>query len=173
MQSRVCLAFSDHNYHLWQIAFSLVQSKGGIALIPAAPEVTLRLVGMFAVLFWFRMAVKVTVSQADSLATASNTSLSIVAALSCLRSLLAWWALWVSLVVADSPPLPVASASLCCSLSLSLFPMFEYEEDSGLNCLRFLLVVQIALQFFVWLLSSITVRFLPFPLRNSYHYLTP
>ena len=115
---------------------------------------------MFAVLFWFRMAVKVAVIWAVTLVMVSATSLFMVAALSQLRSLLAWWALWASFAVADSPASTIVSALLCCSLSLSLFPMFEFDGESGRNCLRFLLVVQIALTV-LWLafLSLITVRF--------------
>ena len=88
-------------------------------MIPAALEVNLRLVGMFAVLFWFGMAVKVTVSQADSLAMASATSVSMMAALSWLRSWVAWWASW-----ADNAPSPMVHALLF-SLSLSLFHMVD------------------------------------------------
>ena len=112
---------------------------------------------MLTVAHSLRIAVNITVSQAVSLAAASVTILSKAACFSQLKSLLALWASQASQAsqVAESAPSPVAPALLC-SLSLSLFPIFEIDGDSGWNILGFLLFVQI---FFRWLLSLITVRF--------------
>ena len=118
--SRACLAFSDHCCQCWQIALFLVQSRGGIALILAAPDVTLRLIGMFTVVLSLRIAVNIAVNQAVSLATASMTILSKVAALSWLRSWLAWWASQAALLLLLWL-LHHCTPCLCpCSLSLKL-----------------------------------------------------